>query len=963
MHFPTASRLVLRFIAGGPPAPDAVRGALALGHNGSVMSLHQRLTVCGSLAEVSDILPTTSAVYDESMTTLVVLRTDACVMPATLPKGGASEDPTQITQGFRFVLVNSPEDTLLTVSPTLRSMIDCVTRSNEALICGVRVAIRVADKGIGSIHDIVVPCATMFNALSNASRFFPGRVGNHSLTGPLIFVPEEGGGLSDIVSTLFSPLPPFEEENTILALKIAPVLPFRFRKYQLSEAALWGGLREALAASLKTAGQQGLWLSEGQLIPASSLDMHCGADDEDALEALAASLKKSYRSERAPVDEELHKACPLEEQISYFEVVSVITRGSSESLGGYYVSGSQLEVGDVSESEATLQLPLAASSSASLHHRVLGGLSAASAVMGVVQQCMDYIVQHDEHHSSLVPLGADCSVPLPALQSLIFHGDEGNAVFETLFAALAGEARLPIHVHDCRAVAEKSGSSSSSAFDFGITALIDEGTAGVARPMLLIVRHAELLEGNAGALHAVSQHIARRKGYLIITFCHERSVGGSASPATNSGADASQGGGGASHLASALAGTLVANVACPVPNEKDRLSLLSSLFPIAADVDGLPEWVPSMTLSPALVASWTVGFTVSDILSYVGTVLRTAQSRYFPYLALHCNTRLVLSDEDFFEGLSDYQHSHGLVVSSTKLQPVKWSDVGGLHEAKKEILETIQLPTKYPHLFKAGGMQRKMGILLFGPPGCGKTLLAKAVATEMNMNFLSVKGPELINQYVGESEKNVRDIFQRARDNAPCVLFFDELDALAPARGAKGDAGGAMDRIVSQLLVEMDGVDRGGGDVFIVAATNRPDMLDAALLRPGRFDQRCYLGPPDGLEDKALALRALTRKFSLASDVDLTAVATSLQSSGRYTGADLFALCSDAMLFAVEERVAILKIAAEKALAEGRDEIEGEDDVMQVRHEHFERALLQLRPSVSADEFAKYERLRTNMDK
>ncbi|RNC40511.1 putative peroxisome assembly protein, partial [Trypanosoma cruzi] len=148
----------------------------------------------------------------------------------------------------------------------------------------------------------------------------------------------------------------------------------------------------------------------------------------------------------------------------------------------------------------------------------------------------------------------------------------------------------------------------------------------------------------------------------------------------------------------------------------------------------------------------------------------------------------------------------------------------------------------------------------------------------MNMNFMAVKGPELINQYVGESEKNIRLLFQRARDNSPCIIFFDELDALAPARGAKGDAGGAMDRVVAQLLVEVDGVGHTRTDgsttaqVFVIGATNRPDLLDPSLLRPGRFDRLCYLGLPATREEQLVALRALTRKFNLADDVDFDAL-------------------------------------------------------------------------------------------
>jgi peroxin-6 len=158
------------------------------------------------------------------------------------------------------------------------------------------------------------------------------------------------------------------------------------------------------------------------------------------------------------------------------------------------------------------------------------------------------------------------------------------------------------------------------------------------------------------------------------------------------------------------------------------------------------------------------------------------------------------------------------------------------------------------------GMRTRSGVLLYGPPGTGKTLLAKAVATECSLNFLSVKGPELINMYVGESEKNVRDLFQKARAAKPCVIFFDELDSLAPNRGRGADSGGVMDRIVSQLLAELDGLQK-SAELFVIGATNRPDLIDPALLRPGRFDRLVYLGISEDHESQLKVVKALTRKY------------------------------------------------------------------------------------------------------
>jgi peroxin-6 len=238
-------------------------------------------------------------------------------------------------------------------------------------------------------------------------------------------------------------------------------------------------------------------------------------------------------------------------------------------------------------------------------------------------------------------------------------------------------------------------------------------------------------------------------------------------------------------------------------------------------------------------------------------------------------------------------------IGAPKIPNVSWDDVGGLENVKDAVMETIQLPLERPELF-AKGMKKRSGILFYGPPGTGKTLLAKAIATEFSLNFFSVKGPELLNMYIGESEANVRRVFQRARDARPCVVFFDELDSVAPKRGNQGDSGGVMDRIVSQLLAELDGMsdgDEGGSGVFVIGATNRPDLLDQALLRPGRFDKMLYLGVSDTHSKQLTILEALTRKFAMNPETSLRSVAESLPFT--YTGADLYALCSDAMLKAI----------------------------------------------------------------
>lgn len=254
--------------------------------------------------------------------------------------------------------------------------------------------------------------------------------------------------------------------------------------------------------------------------------------------------------------------------------------------------------------------------------------------------------------------------------------------------------------------------------------------------------------------------------------------------------------------------------------------------------------------------------------------------------------------------------------SSGKVASVRWEDIGGLDRVRREILDVLELPMQHPELFAPGAPMRQ-GVLLYGPPGTGKTLVAKAVATECNMSFLSIKGPELLDSYVGESEKNVRDIFDRARLQAPCVLFFDEVDSLAPARAKRNDSGGGvMDRIVSQLLTEMDQLfsrdhqDQDNphkGMVFIIAATNRPDLLDPALLRPGRFDRRIYLGLSSDVTARMNVLKAQTRKFILATDIDLLAVAEMMPA--QVTGADVGAVTTAAYNLALQRKLAQLRQA------------------------------------------------------
>ena len=258
---------------------------------------------------------------------------------------------------------------------------------------------------------------------------------------------------------------------------------------------------------------------------------------------------------------------------------------------------------------------------------------------------------------------------------------------------------------------------------------------------------------------------------------------------------------------------------------------------------------------------------------------------------------------------------------------VRWDDIGGLENVKQELREAVEWPLKYPDRFKKFGLRAPKGILLFGPPGTGKTLLAKAVATESGANFVAVRGPEIFSKWVGESEKMVREIFRKARMAAPAVIFIDEIDALATARGLGGDSL-VSERVVAQLLAEMDGI-KALENVVVIAATNRPDLVDPALLRPGRFDRIIYVPPPD-FKARLEILLIHTRATPLAKDVDLEEIARRTEG---YSGADLELLVREATFLALRENI----------------------DTKEVSMRHFEEALKKVRPSVTPDMLKFYE--------
>jgi len=284
-----------------------------------------------------------------------------------------------------------------------------------------------------------------------------------------------------------------------------------------------------------------------------------------------------------------------------------------------------------------------------------------------------------------------------------------------------------------------------------------------------------------------------------------------------------------------------------------------------------------------------------------------------------------------------------------------WEDIGGLENVKRELKELVQYPVEHPEMYHKFGMEPSKGVLFYGPPGCGKTLLAKAIANECQANFISIKGPELLTMWFGESESNVRDVFDKARQAAPCVLFFDELDSIAKARGGSlGDAGGAGDRVINQILTEMDGIGK-KKNVFVIGATNRPDIIDPAILRPGRLDQLIYIPLPDLLSRLAI-LKAALRKSPVAKEVNMEFLA---QHTQGFSGADLTEICQRAVKLAIRESIDTVyqrKKEREENGAESMEtEVEEEDPVPEITRTHFEEAMKFARRSVSDNDIRKYE--------
>ena len=264
--------------------------------------------------------------------------------------------------------------------------------------------------------------------------------------------------------------------------------------------------------------------------------------------------------------------------------------------------------------------------------------------------------------------------------------------------------------------------------------------------------------------------------------------------------------------------------------------------------------------------------------------------------------KIIVNNDDFREALKEIQPS-ALREVLVQIPDVKWSDIGGLENAKQELKEAVEWPLKYPDLFKKFHVEPPKGILLYGDPGTGKTLLAKAVASESDANFIAIKGPELLSKWVGESEKGVREVFRKARQTAPTIIFFDEIDSIANARGMSEGSSNVTQSVVNQLLTEIDGMED-LQDVAIIAATNRPDIIDPGLMRPGRFDRHIKVDTPDE-ESRLKIFEVHTNEMPLADDVKLSKLAKRTEG---YVGADIEAVCREAAMLTLRENMEAEKV-------------------------------------------------------
>ena len=348
------------------------------------------------------------------------------------------------------------------------------------------------------------------------------------------------------------------------------------------------------------------------------------------------------------------------------------------------------------------------------------------------------------------------------------------------------------------------------------------------------------------------------------------------------------------------------------------------------------------------IADLTHGFVGADLAALTREAAMNAIRRVLPELDLEVQSipaeilgKLIVTGEDFTNALREMTPS-ALREVFIESPNIHWGDIGGLLDAKQELKEAVEWPMKYPMLFKQTGARPPKGILLYGPPGTGKTMLAKAVATESEANFISVKGPEFMSKWVGESEKAIRETFRKAKQAAPCIIFFDEIDSIAQTRGASSDSH-VTERVISQMLSEIDGLEE-LHSITVIAATNRPDIIDPALLRPGRIDRLIYITPPDR-NSRFEIFKVHTAKTPLDGDVDLDTLADDTEG---FTGADLASVCNEATILAIREYVVSGKPTDDESIKQ-----------LKVGYHNFRDAMVKVKP-YSKKELEKYTKISEN---
>jgi transitional endoplasmic reticulum ATPase len=365
-----------------------------------------------------------------------------------------------------------------------------------------------------------------------------------------------------------------------------------------------------------------------------------------------------------------------------------------------------------------------------------------------------------------------------------------------------------------------------------------------------------------------------------------------------------------------------------VPNRQSRLEVLQ------IHTRGMPL---SKDVNQEKLADVTHGFVGADLAALAREAGMRAIRRVLPEIDLEVESipaetlnKIEVNNDDFLEALREMEPSamREVMVESPN---VHWDEIGGLADVKQQLIESVEWPLTYAKLFTHMDAKAPKGILLYGPPGTGKTMLAKAVATESQANFISIKGPEFLSKWVGESEKAVRETFRKARQAAPSVIFLDEIDSIVPARGGSTTDSHVTERVISQILTELDGLES-LNSVIVIAATNRPDIIDPALLRPGRFDRLIKIGLPDELARQEI-LKIHAAKKPLAGDVNLEDLAKRTE---KYSGADLGALVSEAVMLAIRECVLGGKAKEDAKVCEYRLEAK-----------HFEEALKKVQPTAS----------------